>query len=312
MLNIYDKLGFNKFSKSKLLSLTTGAAAAVSLALFTVKLFVYNSTHSHTVFMMMLDAGFDTCISLFNLFVIRWTLDQTTSKFKYGYDKIIALISLFQGILLIGIIAFHMIHSHSHVSHITWHSIFVLVFAIVMCVLILSLQKYTIKKTNSVIIVADMIHYQTDLLSHLSAIGCLLLHLYYQIAWMDKVVGIFIGVYLSKNSVMLIWRNMKTLLDYENKTYAKQIEKIAHSLNLDIHNISVTTSGVCDVITCDVLFDKTMILSDANAILTEFRTQICAIQAHVDKHITITPVTELISNKPSAGAPHLSCACCSH
>lgn len=87
----------------------------------------------------------------------------------------------------------------------------------VVCTFILvSVQQYVIKKTNSVVgIKADNLHYQGDLMMNAGVIASLLLTKYSDITYFDPAFGVLVSLLLLNSAYSITREALAILIDRE-------------------------------------------------------------------------------------------------
>jgi len=164
-------------------SLTSRAAlASVSMALFLMALKIWASWGTGSVAMLgsLADTTLDFVASLITLLGVRWAAMPADEEHRYGHGKAEALAALTQVILIsisaLGIAwrAFDRLMSGRPTEGIEL-GVGVSVVAMVATFALLAYQRHVIRKTGSVAILTDHVHYQTDVLLNLSVIAALVL-----------------------------------------------------------------------------------------------------------------------------------------
>lgn len=171
--------------RSKLTS--RAALASISMALFLVGLKAWASWDTGSVAMLgsLADTLLDFVASLITFLGVRWAAMPADEEHRYGHGKAEALAALSQVTLIslsaLGIAwrAFDRLRSGEPTSGLEL-GVGVSIVAMVATFGLLAYQRYVIRKTGSVAILTDHVHYQTDVLLNLSVIAALLL---------DQLVG---------------------------------------------------------------------------------------------------------------------------
>lgn len=171
--------------RSKLTS--RAALASISMALFLVGLKAWASWDTGSVAMLgsLADTLLDFIASLITFLGVRWAAMPADEEHRYGHGKAEALAALSQVTLIslsaLGIAwrAFDRLRSGEPTSGLEL-GVGVSIVAMVATFGLLAYQRYVIRKTGSVAILTDHVHYQTDVLLNLSVIAALLL---------DQLVG---------------------------------------------------------------------------------------------------------------------------
>ena len=181
--------------------LTTRAAlASVAVACFLLFLKAYAAWATGSVAMLgsLADTGLDVIASLITLSGVRIAAMPADRDHRFGHGKAESLAALIQvgiiGISAIGIgwrAVDRLIHGAT-TAH-AEYGIAVSAIAIVATLGLILFQRSVIRRTGSVAIRTDSVHYSSDLLLNLSVIAALALDQYAGLAGADPVFGILIA-----------------------------------------------------------------------------------------------------------------------
>lgn len=241
-------VNLNKVSPDKLTKYATQAAVGLSSLLFILKIIAWWTTGSDTLKISCLDSGFDMIISSINLLIVVLIIRKQNTKYVYGYDKIAALAALSQVVLMFSIIIYTLSSTLSFdTPNTNLYSISILILSLVLSYVLIKFQKYVDKRTNSIIVKADMMHYQTDLFINSASILGLMISWVYKIWWIDAFLAIIIGLYLLRNIAHLGFESLSILLDRkQDENAVKQVRKSLYAY--DVHNIHITFSGMREIV----------------------------------------------------------------
>ena len=184
--------------------LTSRAAlASITMALFLVGLKSWASWDTGSVAMLgsLADTALDFIASLITFLGVRWAAMPADEEQRYGHGKAEALAALTQVILItvsaLGIAwrAFERLRSGEPTQGLEL-GIGVSVAAMLATFGLLAYQRYVIRRTGSVAILTDHVHYQTDVLLNLSVIGALVLDQLLGWRLADPLFGFAIAAWL--------------------------------------------------------------------------------------------------------------------
>ncbi|MFL6748319.1 MAG: cation diffusion facilitator family transporter [Sphingomicrobium sp.] len=204
-------------------TLTTRAAlASISMALFLVALKIYATWDTGSVAMLgsLADTTLDLIASLITFFGVRWAAMPADEDHRYGHGKAEALASLVQVILItvsaMGILwrAADRLNSGRPTEGMEL-GIGVSVIAMIATFGLLGYQRYVIRRTGSVAIMTDHVHYQTDVLLNISVIAALLLD--QMLGWRlaDPLFGFAIAGWLMYGAWSAASHSVDQLMDRE-------------------------------------------------------------------------------------------------
>src|SRR5688572_1677760 len=154
------------------------AMASIGMALFLVMLKIWASIETGSVAMLgsLADTALDLVASLVTFFGVRWAAMPADAEHRFGHGKAEAIAALIQ-VILISLSAFGIawraidrIGSGARTEGLEL-GIGVSVVAIAATIALLAYQRYVVRRTGSVAIHTDHVHYQSDLLLNLAVIA---------------------------------------------------------------------------------------------------------------------------------------------
>lgn len=165
---------------ARLMRQATYASIGVALLLIIAKLIAWGVSDSLSLLATLIDSMLDALASFVNLLAVRHALSPADREHRFGHGKAEALAGLGQAAFIAGSAAFLLLEAaRRFVNPVPLESygigIAVMVFSIAATLLLLAFQRHVIRKTGSVAISADSLHYRTDLLVNGSVIAALLL-----------------------------------------------------------------------------------------------------------------------------------------
>ncbi len=198
------------------------AMASISTALFLVVLKAWASLETGSVAMLgsLADTTLDLVASLVIFLGVRWASMPADAEHRFGHGKAESLAALVQIILItfsalaIAWRAIDRLSSSDRTEGLEL-GIGVSVVAMIATFALLAYQRHVIRRTGSVAIQSDHVHYQADLLLNLSVIAALALD---QIAgWRlaDPLFGIAIAGWLLYGAWSTASRSIDQLMDRE-------------------------------------------------------------------------------------------------
>jgi ferrous-iron efflux pump FieF len=255
------------------------AIASVVMALFltALKSFAALETGSVALLGSLADTGFDLLASLLTLFSVRYAARPADDDHRFGHGKAEALSALVQVVLVILSALF-----------IGWRAIVrlgdgaataqpemgiaVSIIAIAATLGLLAYQRHVIKRTGSVAIHGDHLHYQGDLLLNIAVIIAIVLDAMLGLRGADPVFGIAIALWLlwgARNAAKL---SLDQLLDREwpaEKRDRFVAVAAKHPELSGIHDIRTRSSGMHDFVQFHVWFDPNKTLGEVHGIMDE-------------------------------------------
>ena len=198
---------------------TFASIAAVTTATLLIigKLIAWLMTDSSTLLASLTDSFMDVSASIINLLAIRYALAPADDEHRFGHGKAESLAGLIQSAFISGsalLLVMHGISSLLNQAPILRleAGLWVSGGSIVLTLLLVSFQSFVIRKTNSVAIKADMLHYRSDLLLNAGVLLALVLagQGWY---WADGLFAILIGLFLLWGAGHIGYESVQALLD---------------------------------------------------------------------------------------------------
>ncbi|MCW6531073.1 MULTISPECIES: cation diffusion facilitator family transporter [Sphingomonas] len=232
------------------------ALASVAMATSLLLLKGYGAWHTGSVAMLgsLADTALDLLASLVTLYGVKLAAEPADHDHRFGHGKAEALAALFQVALITAsaaAIAWRAIAAlrNPEPTHDAGLGITVSVLAIAATLLLLWYQRHIIRRTGSVAIMADNLHYQSDALLNGSVIVALVLDQLVGWSWADPVLGIVIALWLAWGAFQASSQAIDQLMDKEwpEDQRAAYIEVAARSPGIrGIHDFRTRRSGSHD------------------------------------------------------------------
>ena len=202
---------------SRWVTLASTAAVVTATLLILGKLIAWLMTDSSSLLASLTDSFMDVSASIINLLAIRYALAPADEEHRFGHGKAESLAGLIQSALISGSALLLMMHGISSMLNQVpvvrlEAGIWVSAGSILLTLLLVSFQSLVIRKTNSVAIKADMLHYRSDLLLNAGVLLALVLagqgwH------WADGLFAILIGLFLVWGAAHIGYESVQALLD---------------------------------------------------------------------------------------------------
>jgi ferrous-iron efflux pump FieF len=187
--------------RGKLTARAAFASIAMAVTLIALKSWAAWRTDSTAMLGSLADSGLDLVASLVVLLGVRIAAQPADWDHRFGHGKAEALASLVQVILItisaifIGFRAIERLIAGAQTSDAEL-GIGVSIVAMVLTVALISYQRHVIRRTGSLAIGTDRLHYSSDLLLNGSVIVALALDQYARLKGADAVFGLLIAVWL--------------------------------------------------------------------------------------------------------------------
>lgn len=138
-------------------------------------------------------------------------------------------------------------------------------------------QKRVIRRTGSVAVSADSLHYVGDLLMNGSVILALILSAYFDVRWADPIFAIGIGLYILTSSSRIFMASMDIVLDRElpDKSRQRIMEMVTlHPEIIGMHDLKTRSTGAHTFIQFHIELDPNMTVARAHEIMDDVEAEI--------------------------------------
>ena len=266
-------------------SLTSRAAlASVAVALFLLVLKAYAAWATGSVAMLgsLADTALDVVASLILLFGVRVAAAPADFDHRFGHGKAESLAALVQvGIIAVSAIAIawraidRLVHGAETAR--ADYGIAVSVVAIAATLGLIAYQKSVIRRTGSVAISTDRLHYKSDLLLNLSVIVALALDQYAGLTGADPLFGIGIALWLLFGAWRASSQAVDQLMDKEwpeERRRAFVAVAARHPQGRGIHDFRTRTSGAHQFAQFHMWVDPLMTVEQAHRVVEEIEAEL--------------------------------------
>jgi ferrous-iron efflux pump FieF len=252
-------------------------AVIVALVLVVSKFIAWNLSESVSLQASLVDSILDALASCVNFIVIRQALKPADQEHRFGHGKAEAIAGLGQSAFIAGSalwLLFEVVNRLIDPQAIT-HSFIgsmVMVLSIVLTLALVSYQRFVVKKTNSLAIAADSVHYQGDLFGNIGVLISLNISSYYAMPRVDALIGAAIGFYILKSSWDIFKQSLDVLMDRElSEPERASIQAIIndHPSVLGVHDLRTRSTGMQIFIQCHLDLLATLSLKEAHDIAYE-------------------------------------------
>lgn len=260
------------------------ALASVSMAIFLLGLKGWAAWQTGSVSMLgsLADTTLDIVASLVTLFSVRLAAQPADDDHAYGHGKAEALAALFQtGIISASALAIGWrglsLIGGSRAPESPELGIVVSLVAIVATLGLVSFQRYVVRKTGSVAIQADRVHYASDLVLNASVIAALFLDSILHIHGADPVFGIGIGLWLLWHAKEVAVHAVDQLMDKEwpeDKRERFLAVAQSHPELRGIHDLRTRSSGAHEFVQFHVWVDPGMTVLEAHRVMDEVEARL--------------------------------------
>jgi len=266
----------------RLMRLATYAAVAVASLLVSVKLAAWLATESVSMLSTMIDSLLDVGASTVNLLAVRHALQPADTEHRFGHGKAEPLAGLAQAAFISGSALFLLFEAGDRLLHPraianTEIGYWVMGLSIVLTVCLVAFQRVVSKRTGSVAIEADSMHYKMDVLVNISVIASLYIASEYGLLYADPLFALAIAGYIFWGAWEVGMQSLHLLMDRElpdaERSRIKEIA-LSHPDVLGLHDLRTRSSGQQAFIQLHLEMEGEMLLSRAHVIAEEVMYQI--------------------------------------
>lgn len=227
------------------------ASASVAMFLILTKIGAWLLTDSVAMLSSLVDSSLDLVASLVTLYAVRQAMVPADTDHRFGHGKAEPLAAMAQAgfiagsALLLTVEAVRRLIDPMPIQH-TEIGLSVMGASIVATLCLVLFQRYVVSRTGSVAISADSAHYKADLLANLGVITALILGGFFQIPWVDPILGLTIAGYIAYSAWDVGRESLNMLMDHElPEADRERIKRIALSYPdvLGVHDLRTRRSG---------------------------------------------------------------------
>lgn len=277
----------------------SAALASIAMALFLALLkgWAVWRTGSTAMLGSLADTGLDLVASVATLTGVWIAAMPADDKHRFGHGKAEALAAMVQVILIalsaMGI-AFRAVVrlAEGGETRAAGDGIAVSLIAILATFALLAWQRHVIRRTGSLAIRTDNLHYRSDLVLNLAVIAALVLDQSLGFAQADPLFGLAIAGWLLLNAWRASIEAVDSLMDKEwpEEKRLRFVEHAARHPELSkLHDLRTRTSGHRDFVQFHVDLPASMTVGEAHDVIERVEEDLCAAFPGIELLIHIDP-----------------------
>ncbi|OAT77817.1 divalent metal cation transporter FieF [Mangrovibacter phragmitis] len=193
------------------------AATTTACILLCIKIVAWWLTGSMSILASLVDSLVDIAASLTNLLVVRYSLQPADDEHTFGHGKAESLAALAQSMFISGSALFLFLSAIQHIAQPepmrdAGVGVIVTVLALISTIILVTFQRWVVRKTGSQAVRADMLHYESDVMMNGAILVALGLSWY---GWhrADSLFALGIGIYILYNALRMGYEAVQSLLD---------------------------------------------------------------------------------------------------
>jgi ferrous-iron efflux pump FieF len=268
----------------RLRRLATYASVTVAALLIAIKFAAWLETGSVALLSSLVDSLLDIAASLVNLVAVRHAMSPADREHRFGHGKAEPLAVLGQSAFITGSAMLLLAEAVRRlISPVRIENppagIAVMIFSIVVTIGLVLYQRHVVRRTGSIAITADELHYRSDVVLNLSVIAALVLGSALDLPILDPLFGAAIGIWIVYSAVRLARLSLIQLMDHELPDDEREkIRAIAQS-HPDVvaaHDLRTRVAGPTSFIQIHIEMNGTLSLIRAHEISDEVEAELRA------------------------------------
>ncbi|HEX4157339.1 MAG TPA: cation diffusion facilitator family transporter [Rhizomicrobium sp.] len=269
------------------------AAVAAAVVLIVLKAAAYILTGSVAIMSSLADSALDLFASTINLFAINHSLVPADREHRFGHGKAEPLAGLAQGAFIAGSATFLVVESIGRIAgprpidH-PGIGLAVMGVSIIAVMALVLVQSMAVRRTGSIAIQADRLHYLGDLGTNVGVVIGIVLAVRFHILLADPIVALGVAAVLVTSAWHIGKRSCDQLMDHElpdrDRDRIKSIV-LAHPEVRNLHDLRTRAAGIAKFVQLHIELEPAISLIRAHEISDAVEGDILA--AYPDTQVII-------------------------
>ena len=247
-------------------------AILVALILALGKFIIGLMSGSAAVLASALDSAFDLAVSSVNFVAIAASARPPDHEHRYGHGKAEALAGFTQALVIMagaGFLIYRAVERFQQPAALNLlnETLYVMSLSFVLTGLLVWYQHRVSRKTGSIAVSADLLHYASDLFSNVLVIGGLLVYRYTNLLAADLISAIIVAIIIIYSSIKILHKSVNILIDRDQSDrYRSALKEIIDSNKqiIGYHDLRSRTSGHTDFVEIHLEMPKDLVLEQAH------------------------------------------------
>jgi len=261
-------------ANGRLMRLATYASVSVAVTLIALKTGAWIMTESIAMLSTLVDSLLDALASIVNLFAVRHALTPADREHRFGHGKAEALAALAQSAFIAGSAVLLLFQAAERLINPRplakpEAGIAVMLVSILLTIILVLFQLWVVRRTRSVAVAADSLHYKGDILVNFAVIVALILGSWFGWLYADPIFGAVIALYVVYSAWLIVREALDMLMDREMPEGARDtIRGIAmgHPEVASVHDLRTRRSGPTSFIQLHLVMSAELTLLKAHEI----------------------------------------------
>ncbi|NIW23662.1 MAG: cation diffusion facilitator family transporter, partial [Gammaproteobacteria bacterium] len=227
------------------------ASVGVALSLVSLKIWAWLATDSVAMLSSLADSLLDLLASGITLVAVRVAISPADREHRFGHGKSEGIAGLVQAVIITGsagyvcLRAIERLLSPSAVESPSV-GIGVMLVSLVLTVSLVAFQRFVVRRTRSLAIAADAVHYRSDVLTNLAVLAAILLSSNWGLHIFDPLLGLLVVALILWSVAIIVREALDVLLDRElpenDRLRISEIAR-AHPEVLGLHDLRTRSAG---------------------------------------------------------------------
>jgi ferrous-iron efflux pump FieF len=261
--------------QARLMRLATAASVTIAMALVLLKAVAWWLSDSLAMLSSLTDSFFDVLTSLMNFIALRYALKPADDDHRFGHTRIEDIVGLVQCAFIMASMLIIILQSAERLSNpvpLEHGRLGIIVSLIAMgaTAMLVAFQTYVARRTRSLIVAADRLHYLGDVLFNLGVILALILTYHLGWLWADPAIAMAMALAIIWSSRHLGLRAYHNLMDREmpddEKVKIYELLKTMPEIR-EFHKLKTRYAGNKPFIQMHVGMDRTLGFHEAHDIV---------------------------------------------
>ena len=284
---------------AQLMKRATYASVGIASVLLTAKLIAWWQTDSLSMLSSFTDSVFDVLMSFVNLFAVRYALKPADDDHRFGHSSIEDIAGLAQCAFIFAAMAMIVLQSFERLAnpHPVLASpelgIGVSILGILLTSGLVAFQTYVTRRSKSLVIAADRLHYIGDVLFNIGVLLAFVLSSGFGFVWADAGIAILIACVVLWTNRTIGIRAFNNLMDREmpedEKTSIVTLVDAMPEIR-GYHNLKTRYSGTKAFVQLHVEIDATLNFREVHSIIDRLEAGIHGLFTDADVIVHPDPV----------------------
>lgn len=261
-------------ANQQLMRLATYASVSMAVILLVGKIIAWWLSDSLAMLSSLTDSLFDVVTSVINMMALRYALKPADDDHRFGHTSIEDIAGLAQfafisaSMVIIVLQSFERLANPQPMTH-EMLGIIVSVVAMAATTALVIFQTIVAKRSGSLIIAADRMHYVGDIAFNLGVLIALFLSASMGLTWADPAMAIVIAIAVMWSTREIGIRAFNNLMDKEMPEVEKtRIEELVRGIPeiKGVHNVKTRYSGTKPFMQMHIDLDPALTFAAAHAI----------------------------------------------